>query len=73
MKSAATIDWLTFTLKMVIDPVVVIKDFLALDPDLFNRKILVNSDTVKVCILQAFLFTTIRQKVVRWKWVFVYL
>ena len=38
MKSAATIDWLTFTLKMVVDPVAVIKDFLALDPDLFQSQ-----------------------------------
>lgn len=35
MKSAATIDWLTFTVKMITDPVEVIKRFLYMDSNLF--------------------------------------
>ena len=35
MKSAATIDWLTFTVKMVTDPVEVVNRFLQMDSDLF--------------------------------------
>ena len=36
MKSAATIDWLTFTVQGVEDPVAVIEDYLKLKPDLFQ-------------------------------------